>query len=141
MMKLPGMVLVIAALAACAQTDIQPLTQSSFKVATVAAPACGPSGARKVANQAAAIEVIKRGGDRFVFIADQSGSHITGMTYNAYGNGFGGFQTYNAADQAMVVQMLKPGQPGFSDALSARQLLGPAWREIVEKGVPNTCTS
>ena len=124
------------ALAACAQTDIQPLTQSSFKVATTAAPACGPSGARKVANQAAAIEVIRRGGDRFIFTGDQTGSRMTGVAYNYYT----GFQTYNSNDQSLVVQMLQPGMSGYSDSLSARSILGPNWRDIVEDGVPDTCT-
>jgi hypothetical protein len=46
-------------------TNFQPYL---FKVATQAAPACGRSGACKVANQAAAIEVIKRAGDKFIFV-------------------------------------------------------------------------
>lgn len=126
-----------AMLAGCAQTDIQPLTRTSFKVATSAAPACGPSGARRVANQAAAIEVINRGGDRFVFVGDQSGSRMTGMTYNAYT----GFETYNTHDQAMVVQMVQKGDGNYNDALSAREILGPEWQQKVSDGIPDTCSS
>lgn len=121
----------------CAQTDIQPLTATSFKVATVAAPACGRSGARTVANQAAAIEVIRRGGDRFIFTADQTGSRVVGADFNPYT----GFQTYNSNEQDLVVQMLQEGQPGFSQGLSARQILGPNWQQLVADGVPETCTS
>lgn len=124
-------------ISACAQTDIQPLTRTSFEVATTAAPACGASGARMVANKAAAIEVIKRGGDQFVYVASKQDSHMTGMNYNQ----FAGFQTYNAHDQNMVVQMIAPGAPGSSEALSARQILGPDWQQQVADGVPNNCTS
>ena len=62
---------------ACAQTSVQPLSQNSFKIATTAAPACGAQGARDVAFKAAAIEVIKQGGDRFIILGDQSGSQRT----------------------------------------------------------------
>jgi hypothetical protein len=121
--------------AACATTDIQPLSATSFKVATEAAPACGRSGARKVANQAAAIEVIRRGGDKFIFIGEDTGSRLTGVTYNMYT----GFQAYNSNEQGLVVQMLTKGQSGYNDALSARQILGANWQAIVEKGIPDTC--
>lgn len=120
-------------LAACATTDIQPITASSFKVATEAGAACGRSGARTVANKAAAIEVIKRGGDKFIYVGEDTGSRAN-VTYNPYG----GFQTYHTNEQGLVVQMLKEGQN--PDALSARQLLGPDWQEQVSEGIPNTCS-
>lgn len=126
----------LAAVSACATTDIQPLTATSFKIATTAAPACGPSGARMVANQAAAIEVIKRGGDRFVFVSENTSSQLTGLSYSAYT----GLQTYNSNSQGLVVQMLSKGQRGYSNGLSARQTLGANWQEVVAKGIPNTCT-
>ena len=128
--------LACVSLLACAQTDIQPLTATSFMVATEAAPACGRSGARKVANQAAAIEVINRGGDKFVFVSQSTGSRTTGVTYNAYT----GFQTYNSNEQGLVVEMVKRGDKNYKNALSARQVLGSNWQEKVAKGVPNTCT-
>jgi hypothetical protein len=131
-----GLLTAALILSACAQTDIQPLSATSFKVATTAAPACGRSGARKVANQAAAIEVIQRGGDRFIFVGEDTGSRVTGMTYNAYT----GFQPMNSNEQGLVVQMMTEGQQGYENALSARQLLGPTWQEIVANGVPNTCS-
>jgi hypothetical protein len=137
MFKLPIILLSSALfLTACATTDIQPLSATSFKVSTDAAPACGKSGARKVANQAAAIEVIKRGGDRFIFIGENTDSRMTGVTYNQYS----GFQSYNTYEQGLVVQMLSKGQPGYENTLSARQILGADWQTIVAEGVPNTCT-
>ena len=124
-------------LAGCAQTDVQPISKTSFMVATTAAPACGRSGARKVANQAAAIEVIKRGGDRFLFVDQSTGSRITGMSYT----GYGGWNTYNSNEQNLVVQMVSRGQKGYSDSLSAKEVLGPDWQEMVASGTPQTCTS
>ena len=55
-----GYLLCVALLlmAACAQTTIQPMSKDSFKVATQAAPACGPNGARNVAFKSASIEVM-----------------------------------------------------------------------------------
>jgi hypothetical protein len=132
--KISAVVLVLS-LAGCATTDIQPLSATSFKVATEAAPACGRTGARKVANQAAAIEVIRRGGDKFIFVGENTGSRVTGMSYSYYG----GLQTYNSNEQGLVVQMVSKGQPGYNDALSARQILGPDWQTIVGKGIPATC--
>jgi hypothetical protein len=127
---------VFALTVGCASTDIQPLTSTSFKVATVAAPACGRSGARKVANQAAAIEVINRGGDAFIFVGEDTGSRTTGIGYNQYT----GFQTYNSNEQGLVVQMLSRGNQGYQNALSARAILGADWQAIVLEGVPNTCS-
>jgi hypothetical protein len=124
------------ALSACATTDVQPLTASSFMISTTAAPACGPSGARKVANQAAAIEVIRRGGDRFVFVSQNSDSSISGVTFNPYA----GVQLQRSNNQGLVVQMVSKGQQGYSNSLSAKEILGPDWQNIVEKGVPATCT-
>ena len=137
-MKIKTLVATLACitLVACAETEIQPLTATSFMVATEAAPACGRSGARKVANQAAAIEIIKRGGDKFVFVSQSTDSRTTGVAYNAYT----GFQTYNSNEQGLVVEMVKRGDKNYKNALSARELLGANWQEKVAKGVPNTCT-
>jgi ABC-type Na+ efflux pump permease subunit len=104
-------------------------------VATEAAPACGRTGARKVANQAAAIEVIKRGGDRFVIAGQNTDSRVTGGYYNRYS----GYQSYNTNEQGLVVQMLSKGQAGYENSLSARQLLGSDWQKIVDEGIPATC--
>jgi hypothetical protein len=123
-------------LTACANTDIQPLTATSFKISTEAAPACGRSGARKVANQAAAIEVIRRGGDRFIFLSEDTDSRVSGVDYNVWT----GFQTYNTNEQSLVVQMVYAGQSGYKESLSAKGLLGPNWKAIVAEGIPDTCT-
>lgn len=121
---------------ACAQTSIQPLSQNAFKVDTVAAPACGPSGARDVAFEAAAIEVIKRGQDRFIIASDQGGPGQTSVTWDPYL----GLQSYTDNRQNMVVRVLSPGDSGYSNGLSAREVLGANWQAIVAEGPRDTCT-
>lgn len=118
------------ALAACANTDIQQMSKDTFKVQTHAAPACGPSGARDVAFRAAAVEVIRKGGDKFVIQHDSTGSGLQGSIFNMQ-------QNY---DQGMVVRMIAGGSAEAGNALSAREVLGADWQEQVAKGVGNTCT-
>jgi CubicO group peptidase (beta-lactamase class C family) len=125
----------VGILASCAETSVQPLTQTSFKVSTATSD-CGRQGARDVAFKAAAIEVIKRGGDRFIIVGDQSASQVAGGFFT----GYGGFQTYSNDMQDMVVQLVQKGDSNYSNALSARQTLGADWSAIVAKGVPQTCT-
>jgi len=104
----------------CASTKIQPLTRTSFSVSTMAAPACGQAGAAKVANRVAAVEVIKRGGDRFFFKAASS--------------------DYRIIEDSLIVQMVDKGDPEYSESFSAREELGPKWQEIAAKGTPLTCS-
>ena len=123
-------------LAGCAYTDVQSLTATSFRVSTVGAPVCGGSGTRKVAFQAGAIEVIKRGGDRFIVAGNQSRQSSAGVIYNPYA----GIATpMSRANEDVIVQMLSPGDPGYDNGLSARQVLGADWATIVADGTPNTC--
>lgn len=118
-------------LAGCAETQIQPMSKDTFKVATSAAPACGPAGARNVAFKSAAVEVIRKGGDKFVIQGDHSDSGLQG-------NIFAGFQQNYS--QGMVVKMVPEGSPEAKNALSARETLGSSWQEIVAKGAPMTCS-
>lgn len=121
---------VLLALAACAETQIQPMTKDTFKVATHAAPACGPSGARNVAFKSAAIEVIRKGGDKFVILGDQTDSGMQGDIFSGFQQNF---------SQGMVVKMIPEGSREAANALSARETLGADWQELVAKGTPNTC--
>ena len=117
-------------LAACAQTSIQPMSKDTFKVATNAAPACGPAGARNVAFKTAAIEVIRKGGDRFVVAGDHADSGLQG-------DFFSGFQQNYS--QGMVIRMVEQGSSEAANALSARETLGSNWQELVRMGAPSTC--
>lgn len=121
--------------AGCVETSVQPLTQSSFKISTEAEDLCGAKGTREIAFREAAIEVIKRGADRFVVVGDQSKSEITGGMFTTYG----GFDTYGTNTQDMVIQIIQKGDARMNDALSARQTLGPDWQAIVAKGSADSC--
>jgi hypothetical protein len=123
----------VIALSGCVETSIQPLSQSSFKVS--AESECGAKTTREIAFRSAAIEVIKRGADRFIVLGDQSGSKITGGQFTSYG----GFIAYDNNTQDMVIQIVKAGDRGYSDALSAKDTLGPDWKNIVAKEASKTC--
>ena len=122
-------------LAGCVETSVQPLSKSSFKISTEAEDMCGAKGTRQIAFREAAIEVIRRGADRFIVVGDQSKSAITGGIFTTYG----GFDTYGTNTQDMVIQIVQKGDPNYNDALSARQTLGPDWQDIIAKGPSDTC--
>ncbi len=111
-------------LSACAETTVQPMAKDTFKIHTQADFSCGAAGTRNIAFRAAALEVIRRGGDRFIILGDDTGY-----------DGWSGIY-----DQGMVVRMVSPNSPDAHRALSAREILGPDWREKVAKGIPNICT-
>jgi len=125
-------------LTGCAFTDVQPLTATSFRISTEGAPVCAASATRNVAFQAGAIEVIKRGGDRFIVAGNQSGQSAGGAIYNPYVGG-GIVTPMSRTNEDVIIQMLSPGDPGYDNGLSARQVLGADWEAIVAEGTPNTC--
>lgn len=100
------------------------MSQDTFKVATTAAPACGPNGARNVAFKTAAVEVIRKGADKFILVGDANNSNFWSGTH----------------DQSMVVRIIPENSPEARNALSARGQLGANWQEIVAEGAPTTCT-
>ncbi len=110
--------------AACAQSSIQPMSQDTFKVATTAAPACGPNGARNVAFRTAAVEVIRRGGDKFVLVGDTNTSNVWS----------------GAHDQSMIVRVIPQQSAEARNALSARAQLGADWQAVLAEGAPTTCS-
>lgn len=114
----------VVAVSACAQSSIQPMSQDTFKVATTAAPACGANGARNVAFKTAAVEVIRRGADKFVLVGDSTDSDFWTGTHG----------------QSMVVRIIPENSPEATNALSARGQLGANWQQIVSDGAPTTCT-
>lgn len=133
-MRLSAMLALFAAgliVSACAETQIQPMSKDTFKVATHAAAACGPAGARNVAFKSAAIEVIRKGGDKFVIVGDQTDSGIQGDFFSGFHQNF---------SQGMIVRMIAEGTPEARNALSARETLGADWQQMVAKGAPTTCS-
>ena len=113
----------LLALAACAQSTIQPMAKDTFKVATNAAPACGPNGARNVAFKSASVEVIRRGHDKFIVVGDSHESNVWSGDHS----------------QDMVIKIIPEGSPEAANALSARQQLGDGWQKVLAKGAPTTC--
>ena len=109
--------------AGCASTQIQPMSKDTFKVATNAAPACGVNGARNVAFKSAAIEVIRRGGDKFIIVGDSQDSNFWSGEHS----------------QDMVVRLIPENSPEAGNALSARNQLGADWQTALSKGTPLTC--
>ena len=149
---------VMFGLTACAQTEIIQTAKNQAVVSTSAAPACGTTGALRVANQMAAVATLRQGYERFflsgvgtdsnvqVYQVPGSTSYTTG-TVNIVGEtASGSFQTYtppttvvsgrNSAQ--MQVFMVNRGDPGYQNALDARQVLGPDWQEKVADGI-RTC--
>lgn len=116
--------LAVVGLAGCAQTTIQPMSKDTFKVATKAAPACGPNGARNVAFKTASVEVIRRGHDKFVVTGDSHDSDFWSGDHK----------------QDMVIRIIPEKSHEAGNALSAREQLGDSWKEAVQKGAPTTCS-
>ena len=111
-------------LAGCAQSTIQPMSKDTFKVATQAAPACGPNGARNVAFKSASVEVIRRGYDKFIVQGDSHNSDFWSGDHK----------------QDMVIRVIPEESPEAKNGLSAREQLGDNWKEAVQKGAPTTCS-
>lgn len=100
------------------------MAKDTFKVAANAAPACGVNGARNVAFKTAAIEVIRRGGDKFILAGDTQNTNFWSGDHS----------------QDMIVRIIAENSPEAKNALSAREQLGSNWQELLSKGAPVTCT-
>lgn len=145
-------------LAACAGAQATRTSANTMLIDAGAAPACGPQGAAKVASQSAAIETIRAGYERYIITGGSAQSNIsvtqmpgTVQTYGTanYGGGFGTFRatsTYTPEptivsgqhSRSLGVVMFNAGEPGFSNALDAREVLGKDWQELVKNGI-RTC--
>ena len=153
------MIAALALLSSCAHTSVTPISRNQIMISTSAAPVCHVSGAQAVAAKMAAVETIRHGFERFViggarsannvraFQMGPTGSHTTG-TFNSFDNTTygsatttytgGGVILTGSNDASLLVTMFNRGEPGYSNAIDARSVLGPEWQEFVEKGV-NTC--
>ena len=142
----------------CASSTTIPLAQDTVQITASAAPACGLGGAQTVAVRQAAAETIRRGYDRFIVQGAQYQNSVrvvghTPVIANTSGtgtiSGSGSFMNINtnstttysggspiiggSHNQGLVVKMFKEGDPAGSNAVSARETLGPQWQEIVSK--------
>jgi len=142
------------ALGGCARSEAVRTSANTMIIQTGAAPVCGGAGALKVSQQLAAIETIKAGYDRYIITAGQAQNNVSATqlpgSYNTtaiYGGGFyRGQTTYQPGptiiagshDQGLAVVMFREGDPGAQQAISAREILGPEWRDKVQTGI-HTC--
>ena len=148
------------ALSACAATSVTPVARNQIIISTSAAPACGRSGATKVAARMAAVETLRRGFQRYIIagVNAQNNTRVvtTGPTYasttataqvyggSAYGQStthFGGQQTFvfGAHDADLGVVMFNSGDPGYKNAVDAKTELGADWEKLVKEGI-RTCS-
>lgn len=126
------------ALGACASASTIPIAQDTFQITARAAPICGAVGAEQFAVKQAAVEVIRRGRDRYVILSGQGQSSVVGATPVTVQRTYGGAVAYGgdpivAHGQGLVVKVIPDGDPAAANALSARQILGPNWQEISSK--------
>lgn len=149
----------MGALAACAGAQATRTSANTMIIDAGAAPACGRSGAVKVAAKSAAVETIRAGYDKYIITGAAAQSNITTTqtpgTFNTFGTSTylgGGFRTYNATttytpgptivagshDRQLGVVMFRNGEPGAEQAIDARETLGAEWQDIVKSGV-HTC--
>jgi hypothetical protein len=126
-------------LVGCTQTSTIPVSQDTFQITSNTAPVCGPAAAQRVAVRQAAVEVIRRGYDRFLILGGQAGANVVGYTPTTVQHiGGGAVVAYGgtpmvAHSQGLMVKMFRDNDPAASNALSARQTLGPRWQEIASK--------
>lgn len=158
-MKFLSLVACAAILMGCASTSVTPVARNQVIISTSAAPACGRSGSLKVANGLAAVETIRRGYERFMIQGMNSQNNVrvaqmpvtganTSYNFNTYGSRTtgtaqtnyygGGAIVLGSNDADIAVLMMNPGDAGFSNAIDAKQALGPDWQKLVENGI-KTC--
>lgn len=158
-MKVLSLIACAAILMGCASTSVTPVAKNQVIISTSAAPACGRSGSLKVANALAAVETIRRGYERFVIQGMNSQNNVrvaqmpvrgatTNYNFNRYGSTTtgtaqtsfygGGPIVLGSNDADIAVLMMNPGDAGFSNAIDAKQALGPDWQKLVENGI-KTC--
>lgn len=150
-----ALLLATAVLAACTSSNTVRTSMNTAIVQTSAAPVCGGAGAAKVAQQQAAIETIKAGFDRYIIVDAASANNVrvaqgpgtfktTGTLSGGVYHGTTTYQPgmpmiYGRHEQAFAIRMFRNGEPGASQAIPARDVLGPKWRQKVKAGSVNTC--
>lgn len=153
---LHAIVLSFSVLAAgCAGTHTVRTSADTAIVQASAEAACGSTGAARVAQRQAAIETIKAGYDRYVIFDAAAANNVQLAqlpgTYNSSSTVTGNFITTTTTyqpgamistgnyDQSFSIKMFKDGDPNGSSALSAREILGPKWPELIKSGSVTTC--
>lgn len=155
---------VVFAIGGCTRTAVMPVADNTFEITASAAPVCGAAGAQAVVSRDAAIATLKNGFDSYMILDGQSQDNVgvigytpviahTYGTATAYGSpgiatAYGSSTTtYSGGvpliagthDQAIIVRMFHASDPDAGNAIPARNVLGPNWKNIVAKGFPLTC--
>ncbi|MYF08594.1 MAG: hypothetical protein F4233_12045 [Rhodospirillaceae bacterium] len=112
----------------CAKTSVVPLSANEVRIVVDADDECGATGAQEVALERAAIEVLRRGYDRFVVVSVDGRSTATSI-FGAYGL-FGVASTHHNAAR---IQMFRNGEGGFEKAIDARKILGNEWQKKIKE--------
>ncbi len=130
----------LLALAGCAETSVMPLSANRVQILVNADGDCGPTGAQDVAFQRAAAVTIQRGFDKFIIESSDRESQqassffgSTTTTTGTHGNSFGSAFFWSEHQSIVVLKMFKSSEPEASDAIDARDALGPDWQVIAAK--------
>lgn len=159
MRKHAAIFIVAGLLTGCATTSAVPVARNQVLISASAAPVCRGAGAARVASQMAAVETIRNGFERFLIQGAEArsdvrvlnrpptGAYTTG-TFQTFGGTTtgrtqttftgGGPMVFGGHDSQLLVLMLNPADPGFANGVDARQMLGPDWESLVERGI-RTC--
>lgn len=113
---------------------------NTFRVSTPNAQSCGLGRSREIALQTAAVQVLRQGGDRFIVVDETSETNLSGVTINRdFDEVFTGVGVQMRTDQGMLVRILKQGDAGFTNGMSARTVLGSDWQTAVAEGASTSC--
>lgn len=147
--------LAVLALTGCAKSAAIPLSSDTVQITTEGMYACGMDGVQRLAVTRAAVETIKRGFDKFLIVDGAYSKEQTLAGYTPieartksksegtiYGDSVsirtssttrvtGGEPLHMIThNQALTVKMFKDDDPLGSNAISARNELGPKWSDI-----------
>ncbi len=143
-------VLAALLLSACAGAQATRTSANTAIIDASAAPACGAMGASRVAAKSAAVETLRAGYERYIITGASSRNNVrtavVGMQANTFGtisgNTFAGTTTYTPTtvtygshDRMLTVIMFNKGDPGYEQALDAKETLGPEWQDLVKSGI------
>ena len=124
------LIVIVILIAGCAKTSTMPLSRNVVQVSVNAAPACGITGAQRVALRIAAAETVNRGFERFIIGGTEQSSELI-----VAGGGF-----MHRRNQVINVVMLNRGDTGFENGLDAKQTLGSDWQKKLDTSGRTTCT-
>jgi hypothetical protein len=133
----------------CATSRVEQVTANEFAMSTLASPICDTAGQKKAQLKGVAVQTLESGFDRFrVFAEDDSGTALASEIDFSGALSLAGKDTsgltpipVHVANLKLRVKMFRDGEPGAAGAISAREVLGPGWKNELNKEKSWTCTS